>query len=153
MKNVLYARDYHEPGVREITFLLKKGEKRALHIASLEMAGFIKNGYILIPVPGHLGYPTYTKKLAEMLGEITKCVVKDIIRGNERPSWCFLKKRGILLTEEEFGFQVMEGIYTEKILLIDNVYATGATYRAIKRVLPTAKILVYSIDKTQNNER
>jgi predicted amidophosphoribosyltransferase len=151
MKNVLYVREYHEFDVREITHRLKAGDKNALRLAALEMEPLVPRNCVLVPVPGHLGYPKATKDLAELLTTLTGCPTRDIIRGNERPSWCFLKKKGLILTDEDFGFQIMEGV-SKPILLIDNVYATGTTYRAIRRVLPGAKILVFSIDKTQNNE-
>jgi hypothetical protein len=151
MKNVLYARDYHEFDVRDITLSLKKGNRNDLRFAALEMEPLIPRNCVLVPVPGHMGYPSYTKDLSELLTTLTGCQTKDIIRGNERPSWCFLKKKGLILTDEDFGFKIMEGV-SKPILLIDNVYATGTTYRAIKRLLPGARILVYSIDKTMNNE-
>jgi predicted amidophosphoribosyltransferase len=151
MKDVLYVKEYHEFDVREFTHKLKSGDKNALRLAALEMEPFVPRHCVLVPVPGHFGYPKYTKDLSELLTTLTGCQTRDIIRGNERPSWCFLKKKGLLLTDEDFGFKIMEGV-SKPILLIDNVYATGTTYRAIKRILPGARILVYSIDKTQNNE-
>ena len=151
MKDILYAKDYRDIGIRDKTLLMKSGDKRTLRKCALDMEPFVPNNCVLVPVPGHLGYPKSTKYLAELLENLTGCEVRDIIRGNERPSWCFLKKRGLILSDEEFGFKIMEGV-SKPILLIDDVYATGTTYRAIKRILPGARILVYSIDKTMNNE-
>ena len=152
MKNIFYARNYHDTGVRETTHKIKTGDKETIMLAALEMRYLVPKYCVLVPVPGHHGTPEYTKELCIILSELTGCQTKDIIRGNERPSWCFLKKKGLILTDEDFGFRIFEGV-SKPILLVDNVYATGTTYRALKRILPGAKILVYSIDKTQNNER
>lgn len=153
MKNVLYVVDYNEPGVKDITHGIKEGKAIDINFAANEMSYLVPKYYILIPVPGHTGVPIATKKLCYEISKITGNVVCDIIRGNDRPSWCFLKKRGILLTDEDFGFQCMGDIPKGlNILFIDNVYATGTTYRALRKLIPSAKILVYSIDKTMNNE-
>lgn len=154
MKKVLYATDYYKDlGARDIALAIKNNDQDAIERAAKVMAPLVPKYSILIPVPGHLGYPIATKTLAQRISKITGNVVCDLIRGKERPSWCFLKKRGLYLSDEEFGFEIMDSIPKGlNILFIDNVYATGTTFRALQKIVPAAKILVYSIDKTLNNE-
>jgi predicted amidophosphoribosyltransferase len=153
MKKVLYATDYYKDfGARDISHAIKNNDQDAIQRAAKIMAPLVPKYYILIPVPGHTGIPLSTKKLCHAISKITGNIVCDIIRGKKRPSWHFLKKRGLLLTDEDFGFMVMDEVPKDlNILFVDNVYATGTTFRALRKLIPSAKILVYAIDKTLND--
>jgi predicted amidophosphoribosyltransferase len=154
MKNILYALDYYKDfGARDITIAIKNMDIDAIQRAAKVMAPLVPRGYIMVPVPGHTGKAISTRSLCFEISKLTGNTYSDIVIGNDRPSWCFLKRLGLILNDEDFGFKLtIEVPKSLNILFIDNVYATGTTYRALKKLIPSAKILVYSIDKTQNNE-
>jgi len=134
---------------RELAHKAKKGDPVAISKMAEEMAILVPKETTLIPVPSSLGKATITKELVDKIAEITGSKVADIVTGNKRASLYSLKKKGKSLSKDELGFKLSATVPKGKYMIVDTVLGTGTTMRAIKGILPNARILVHSIDKQQ----
>lgn len=143
MTTLLAAARWHEAPAREIGWGLKDGDPVALRCAARQMAELVGFGVVLVPIPNRCGRAVATLALAERIGELAGAPVADVLRGVERGSWAEAKRHGgavdltLTATERPPG----------RIVLVDNVLATGATARAALAALPGADVLTHSTCK------
>lgn len=134
---------YSDYGVREICHGVKERNQDCI----LEMAAYLSkqvtSDSILVPVPQHTGRAEYTKEIADLISGWTGACVADVLGCKPHESGYRLKKRGekysprfFLRGEKPVG----------RVVLIDNVIATGATIREAERVIGNCDVQVYACD-------
>ncbi|MEE8364209.1 MAG: hypothetical protein V3R76_00345 [Gammaproteobacteria bacterium] len=132
---------YTTPGARELNHKFKDGDPKAITKMASQMAGNVKPGQVLVPMPDRTGKAGNTLKLAKEIAKITGNPVKNLLSGNDRESWYETKKKG--KTAPDFGFKV-KGKVPENTLIIDNVYDTGETMKQAQKALGGSEYLVHS---------
>ena len=134
-------RDYYQsPGTREVCHDVKggsglKAQKEAMYtIASAFIrSGLIQEGDILIPAPQHTGSATYMREIAEMVAYSIKCRVCDILIRNDTAMLY-----GMSAEDKKKSLQMClasDVPVSGRKFFIDNVIATGTTYRAAKSLI------------------
>ena len=101
---------------------------------------------LIVPVPSHIGYATYTKEIAEMTG----LEVLDCIRCFPHETLYDRKKRGEIVRPEELQFYLdaTETVPERPIYIFDLVSATGVTAKAAQRLFKDRRteMLVFAYD-------
>ena len=148
---------YSTPLVRETCHQLKEAEAQGDRIEALERAarylseeGGIDNTCYLIPAPQHTGRAVYTRDLCEKISGMTAAAVLDIVRCHPHDPM-YVQKQGIADGSPEAEFY-LEGILPEhgKLLLIDNVIATGETFNRIRALIGRRlQPMPYAVDYTR----
>lgn len=139
--------EYRESELKGLAKALKSGSPEAIRRAASLMADMVEPNRILVPIPSHTGRAGYTLQLARELSRLTGTQVADVLRCQPHPSSYELKRQGRILEAHEMGFQLTDSsIPSEKIMLIDNVVATGNTAKAALELLPGATVLALSND-------
>lgn len=141
----IYMHEYYTDGVPEICHAAKDGDAGAIRKMAEEMAKDLKGDEILVPVPSRSGIATITRRLADEISKISGCKVENVLRGPTRESLYELKKNGQAITPEMLGLQASH-IPEGKVMLVDNVVATGTTARAAMKAIPGAWMLAYAMD-------
>ncbi len=137
---------YYNKKVREICHGVKEND----YMAVREMAeffinlGVITKNSILIPAPQHIGYAKYTKSIAEIIAKETKASIKDVLRCKPHEGMYQIKKSGRVKIPE---FYITEEVKGDNVYFLDNVIATGTTYREAKKLITNIQPFVYAIDK------
>ena len=137
---------YSEKGVREICHAVKELDPRAISIVAEELKKLINDkNALLVPIPSHCGYATYTLEIVKQMGyqyiDVLKCRVREPLYN--------LKKQNKNVSIEDLGFYTIDIIPTNKnVYFIDNVYATGLTARAAQSIFSKGEIVVYAYDET-----
>ncbi len=146
---------YDTPGVRAICHALKqdadiKAQQTAIRKVADYMSQFVSSGDILLPAPSHTGRATYMLNVANMVARSTGAEVMDILTSDPHKPLYDRKKTGeeIHLEIKAIG-AIPQG---KKVWFVDNVYATGTTYKAAQRALPGSEIdlLVFAVDFSIN---
>lgn len=138
MKNVFYKYDY--PGRHDAKMLrrwFKKNELDAIQEVAYDIAPIIGKDCYLIPIPNKDGHAIQTLNLANWLAmDHPRIKVFDIMKGAGRNP------------ESESNFfltgPVPEG---KRIFLLDNVIETGLTAAEALKLIPSADVVVHSIDR------
>ncbi len=133
MREVRYITtgNYRKKAHNDLAKEMKQGNSLAIAIAAAEMERYIPDNAVLIPMPSHKGFATYTLELAKRIGELTQTEVCDTLKGSPRKSLYQLKKEGRNPRKAKFGFYLTASIPSGKqIIIIDNVVATGTTAAA-----------------------
>jgi len=135
--------------VRALAHGVKDGDIDAIDQASLIMMKYVPVNSVLIPIPSHNGYATYTLKLANFIAKRTKSKVLDILSSKPREMLYKQKKMGVDVSKINLEFQVVNDDNVKNMLqsarnviLIDNVIDSGATYEQAKDVIKQ----VYGVD-------
>lgn len=140
--------DYNDGKVKEVAQKVKTCDIGSIATAGFAMARRLKKALgphvedcVLVPVPGRGGTAIYTDLMARVIGGELDIPVTDAVRGNERCSFCDLKKKkGVEIGSNYnsfFGFKVASAIpYHKKIVFVDNVMDTGITLDTIERLFP-----------------
>lgn len=161
----LYYGFYYDPGIREVAQRMKKSEHEALFRAAQLMAPMIPQRSHLIPMPCSVGFASHTYLLCRYLQiQRQDLMVFDILRFS-RPlscNWKDMKKAGIKVFEEKMECSIDPRTKrlmrsSHNLYLVDNVYATGATFEKAKKALPMefqpwAHPLVFAYLSSQNLE-
>lgn len=140
-------RYYSDSGVRQICHLAKQGCSSAVNMMALELSLLINDdNALLVPIPSHYGYSTYTLEIVKRSG----LPYADILRCQPHESVYSMKKSGVTdIRLKMFASNIPEG---KNIYLVDNVYGTGATARAAMDALGVeCEVVVYAYDETKNN--
>ena len=141
----IYMHEYYTDGVPEICHAAKDGDAGAIRKMAEEMAKDLRGDEILVPVPSRSGIATITRRLADEISKISGCKVENVLRGPTRESLYELKKNGQAITPEMLGLQASH-IPEGRVMLVDNVVATGTTARAAMKAIPGAWMLAYAMD-------
>lgn len=149
-QDIYFVTDYKNSDAKSLAHDVKYGNESAIKKMGTEMARITPKNAVLIPTPSSTGKSTITKKISKIISKVNGNKVKDILSGNKRQSLYLLKKQGKTLTDKDFGFKVNDNI-PKHPFLVDNVLATGTTFKAIKKVIPNAKIVVHSVDLNKFN--
>lgn len=137
--------NYRADHRNETAHAMKNGERWAIYKAAAAMVQYIPTNAVLIPMPSHTGRATYTLELCRMLAKETAAEVRDILRGSERETLYTLKKQGRHIMPKKLGFYVTEPTPTDRrILIIDNVVATGTTAAAAVQAVGNGIVFAYA---------
>lgn len=139
---------YRTPGLRELARQLKDGRQDALSRSARLLAPLVAPGTVLVPVPSHTGRAGYTLQLARQLARLTGATVSDCLRSDSRQSSFQLKRSGVTLLASDMGFRLSGDAPTGRVLLVDNVVASGNTATAALQLLPSARVLTLAVDST-----
>lgn len=116
---------------REVAYGLKTRRKSIIMRAAEEMSRLVKKDSVLVPMPSHLGFSTYTLDLCNAIGKIKQCSVIDALRCNEHETIFSMKKNGVSMWKINLGMRLVENIPDDaEVFLIDNVIDTGKTARS-----------------------
>lgn len=140
---------YYEGDVRDVVLGVKGKNERALKIAAASMARFVREGDVLVPVPGHLGHAEDTLALAEAISSITGTPVVDALKSPARESVYEQKKLGVLPTAADLGISRIRELPSDRrIVLLDNVVGTGTTAYAAREAAGGGEVLAFAYDVT-----
>ena len=130
-----------------------------------EFAGFLMTkvmdfpqNAILIPMPSHCGYPTYTYDMCRIIkNRLGDLHISNCLRCNPHPSLCEVKRKGLDAESVEVQMSLArdsEPSYYKKypVILIDNVIDTGKTYEAALKLFPDAHLYVLGITDVYANK-
>ena len=148
---VLSTGYYYSDNRNVVCHAMKGGAHSAILQAAEEMSVLIKEvakDSVLVPVPSHLGYATYTLVLAKEIAKRTGIGVADVLKGERRKSLYEMKASGEVVPSDFLKMYVDGPLPTERIILVDNVYATGQTARAAVEAVGDADLLVYARDNS-----
>lgn len=124
----MFNKYYENNHIRDVCH----GVKELDHIAIMEMAEYMLNldmitqNSILIPAPQHIGCAVYTKQIADMIAKETKAQVKDVLKCDPHEMLYTQKLKGKLFVPKFYLTETIEG---NELFFIDNVIATGTTYK------------------------
>ena len=149
-----YAHKYDDES-KKIAHQIKEGDAKAIATAAEDMARFVKDGDILVPIPSRSGKATTSLELAKAISKQSgKGTVVDALAGAERESIYEAKKAGKALPKPaDLGIRLVGEIPEGRVLLIDNVLATGTTMEAALNAIPEANVLVYAKDTNASSDR
>lgn len=147
---MLYVHRYEE--VRHMCHHIKEWrglESTKRHIAN-EISNLIyESNAVIVPIPSHIGYSTYTKQIAEMTG----LQVIDCIKCIPHESLYERKKRGEVVEPKELQFYLDKSrlqdylLNNRPIYIFDLVCATGTTIKAAQSLFKNCtKVVVYALD-------
>lgn len=116
----------------------------AINKAANLMSPFVREGMVLVPAPGHIGYATSTLALANAIAERVPVPVADVLKSDPRESQYEYKytHNGKAMSSDELGIR-MEGDLPVGCLpvVIDNVVHSGNTAEACVRALGKGVVL------------
>lgn len=144
--------DYNEPHVKMMCKNAKSTHQGVVRDAVYYMASLIaftedvKEGDILIPAPQHNGAAQYTLQMANLIASFTHAKVMNVLRCKPHIGIYEAKKKGLLLSIQMY---ITEHIpQARRVLFVDNVIDTGATFIAAKNQIPNIEPLTFA---TTNN--
>lgn len=137
--------NYRKDGRTETAHAMKEGAKWAIYKAAAEMVKYIPTNAVLIPMPSHTGRATYTLELCKRIARETAAEVCDYLKGTPRETLYSLKKQGRKPTPKKLGFYLSQPIPSGKrVIIIDNVVATGTTAAAAVRAIGGGVVFAYA---------
>ena len=146
-RDVISVTNYNEKA-KKLAHAVKDGDADAIDAMAKEMAAKVPENAVLIPMPSRSGKATNMKDLAEAISKISGAPVADVLTGKKRKSLYEAKKKGETISADDLKMQLTGELPKGKIpIIIDNVLATGATFKAAKEAIPNAKIIVHSVDQ------
>ena len=137
--------NYRKDGRTETAHAMKEGANWAIIRAAREMVQYIPTKAVLVPMPSHTGRATYTKDLCRLIARDTAAEVCDYLRGKERETLYNLKKQGRHILPAKLGFYLSQPLPAGKrVIIIDNVVATGTTAAAAVRAIGGGVVFAYA---------
>lgn len=149
------AHNKHVGEAARIARAIKNGDMEAISKAATEMAEFVPDDAVLIPMPGHEGIvtdSTDTMLLAKAISEITGAPVYNVLEGAQRGSRHQAKlNRKTGVTAEQMGMHQVGDLPAGSIpIIIDNVVAVGETAKAAIQAIKGSTVLSYTKGSTEN---
>lgn len=146
METKYYATgNYRKEGRSETAHAMKEGERWAIGKAAAEMVQYIPTNAVLIPMPSHTGRATYTLELCKRIARETAAEVCDCLKGTPRETLYNLKKQGRHILPAKLGFYLSQPLPAGKrVIIIDNVVATGTTAAAAVRAIGGGVVFAYA---------
>lgn len=148
VRNISFITPYDDEA-RRLVHRVKAGNTDAVRLMAEAMAEKVPSGSVIVPMPSHNGYPSYSLLLAFEICRLSGAVTWAALCGTPRVSQYETKKAGGLLHGDDFGFALCGDatpVAPGKVVIIDDVIGTGETVRAALKVLPQADIVAYSMD-------
>ena len=137
--------NYRKDGRTETAHAMKEGANWAIYKAAAEMVQYIPTNAVLVPMPSHTGRATYTLELCKRIARETAAEVCDYLKGTPRETLYSLKKQGRKPTPKKLGFYLSQPIPSGKrVIIIDNVVATGTTAAAAVRAIGGGVVFAYA---------
>lgn len=137
--------NYRKDGRTETAHAMKEGANWAIYKAAAEMVKYIPTNAVLVPMPSHTGRATYTLELCKRIARETAAEVCDYLKGTPRETLYSLKKQGRKPTPKKLGFYLSQPIPSGKrVIIIDNVVATGTTAAAAVRAIGGGVVFAYA---------
>ena len=137
--------NYRKDGRCETAHAMKEGANWAIYRAAAEMVKYIPTKAVLIPMPSHTGRATYTLELCKRIARETAAEVCDYLKGTPRETLYNLKKQGRHLLPAKLGFYLSQPLPAGKrVIIIDNVVATGTTAAAAVRAIGGGVVFAYA---------
>lgn len=131
---------------RVVAHGLKKNRQDAIITAAYKMVDCLPENCVLVPVPSHLGYATYTLRLANLMSSISGASVADVLRGNARAANYDVKRQGKHLTLFDLGYHLEDALPDGKFpVLIDNVIDSGLNAIAAANAVGSCAVLSYAM--------
>lgn len=126
---------------------IKEGDGEAIDYAARQMARLLPKNAVLVPIPGHHGFPVQTLRLAKAISFYTDLPIADVLRGNDRESQYEAKYQKQPLTAEQMGLYknstpLPSGCHP---FLVDNVVDTGTTAKAAVNAIDGGTIVSYAM--------
>lgn len=147
MKKVYYMAtgNYRKDGRCETAHAMKNSEHWAIAKAAIAMADYIPANAVIVPMPSHTGRATYTLELAKRIARTTNAQVIDALQCQPRETLYELKKQRRKPSPEGLHFyQVAQIPDGKRIIIVDNVVATGTTAAAAVRTIGKGVVLAYA---------
>jgi predicted amidophosphoribosyltransferase len=139
-KNMIKMNSY-VGNARNIAKMVKNDNNPTLYYQIAKyMAKQVHYDDILVPAPNHCGRAVYTLEIAKMITEMTGARIEDCI--TVKPHNCLYTpniERAFADKYDKLSMNLNENVdltHNGRILLIDNVIDTGATYLAAKKLIP-----------------
>ena len=143
--------------VQTLAHRVKDGDKESIKEAAQRMAETInvipdKNNLVLVPMPSHDGYATYTKTLSEEIAKLTGLPFKDVLTAQPHASLYDFKLANGIHNLPLPSVSLTNDLPEGKIpLIIDNVLDTGTTaYAASQAFGPDTNARVAVLGNTDN---
>lgn len=139
-KNMIKMNSY-VGNARNIAKMVKYDNNLTLYyLIAKYMAKQVHYDDILVPAPNHCGRAVYTLEIAKIIAEMTGARIEDCIVMKPRKCLYIANiKRTFTDKYNELSMNLIRDIdltHRGRILLIDNVIDTGATYLTAKKLLP-----------------
>lgn len=132
---------------------MKVSEKSMVKSAEIFCSMLPLDAYV-VPMPSHLGYPTYMLHIAAYILKYRPDIkLLDILECEPHESLCDMKRSGKPI-EQEIVFKVRKPLLDCNVCVIDNVYDTGKTWDAASHFLRSSGYIpeLYVIAKTETNQ-
>lgn len=147
LENIYAHKDYNK-----IKGLCKQVKiNKNLDIAAFILSKLIPNDYVVIPMPGHTGYATWSLKLADKLKLFRSDIcIFDCLYEVPNDGVCESKKHKVKLTPNiivKYGYIPPK----KNAILLDNVYDTGSTYNAACEAIGK-RVPIVVLGKTLKNK-
>jgi pyrimidine operon attenuation protein/uracil phosphoribosyltransferase len=143
--------DYYGDNLaRLLAHKMKRNDRMAIQQIANDLSSLVNGDCGLIPIPGRFGIALNTALLVDFISEKSRYQVDvvDVMVGSRRQALYKCKIEGKEMDESTLGFKLSGEIPEDKkIYLVDNVVATGLTASAALKLVPSADILVHSIDE------
>lgn len=127
---------------RNIAKGAKRREEAAINLIALELSRYVTANDVLIPAPNHGGRAEYTLNISKQIAKMTGAKVADYLTVIPHKPLYEDKDQEIYMS-----LLCQPQKRNGRLLFVDNVYDTGKTFSAAKRLIPDLCPLIYSTTK------
>ncbi len=151
-----HPNEYTSDVVRQVAHGVKQSTKDPLlrRLSMNSIADYIiKNGIFdeddtIVPAPQHTGHAEYTLDIAKQIAAKTGCNVCDCLSCVPRETLYDMKKKGMPIEDTMARKKIR--IPGKRIWFLDNIIASGHTFKKAKELIPNLIPLPYAISRFAN---